>query len=1053
MRRLYLGDFQPALEAAFLAEMQGRRRADPLEPALVIVPSQLLKLHLRRLLADRDCPHLNLRFVTLVDLARELSEDRLRSEGLCGLSPAGFRALARDVAREADPASTFHEVRELTGFTAVLAATIRDVRDCFITADRLARAAANRKQRDFAALLLAYERRLSSARLADDAAQFQIALQSVPDHPLLATAGPLFVYGFYDFNSAQRRLLEAAIRRAGAVAFAPIGEGPAFAYAEPTLAFFEALGFERARAPDTAAGPQTALRGLRARLFSSKQAGAPLPCDGSVRILACPGEAQEAREVLCAVSELAAEMPLHEVGVVLRGKEGLSLFHETLESFHRAAELAPEQRPPVFCQGGRPLSESRSARSFVMFLRWVQGGFQGTDLFEWLQFSGHDPRAAALERLARRAGLPRSGDPSRWLVPLARLREEFERKPSSSPDHQAERLADLRALERCVLDLENLRERCRAAHSHAELNQHLSAAFRRLRKDPEEWLDLFAPLSQLDLLGLPADLETFIDAVETTLAQASESQGAFQQGLLLGSLLPVRGLPFRALVLPGLLDGRFPRKPSPDPILLDRERAELSRRLLKKGDVGLPLSGRAFDEDRLLFRLAVAAASDRLILTYPRLDAMSGNERIPSPLLFDAAESLAGRRLQLRELERLDVCEQVPIDLSDGDAGREPLELLEFDRVRLSRDLRSGSSTAVHCLMQVAPTTRSALESERARWQRLEFTPFDAVLSSEVARRLGQSAFAMSRRPISASRLQEYAGCPFRFFSQEVLGLREPDDADELEPISPAERGSLMHAVLEEFFRELIETNEPFPLRESRAEPLALRLEAVARGRFERFERDQPAAHPFLLEQERRRMLDDLRFVLEREIADGSDRRPALVEVRFGQAEGHPALELDLDGRRVLLSGTIDRVDLSADGGLATVIDYKTGEAFAWDGDLKGGRHIQLPVYALALERVIREASGTVVDRTEYDFVTRKGRGVRRGAPAEAVHAWSGDPEHGLMPVLGRIVAGIEGGRFLADPGDPDLCRYCEFKLACGLGAGLEERFERKSKHASEPPR
>ena len=1049
MRRLYRGDFQPTLEAALLCEVAARKSDDPLQCCLVIVPSQLLKIHLRRLLAERGCSHLNLHFLSLVDLARALAEEQLGRQELSNLSGSGRRLLAREVAREAGPGSYFHEVRELAGFAAVLAETIRDVRDCLIAAESLRKAATGKKQRDFAELLLAYERRLTRARLVDDAALIQIALEAVDTHPLLDAAGSLLVYGFYDFTSAQRCLLEAVIRRSGAVVFAPIGEGPAFVYGQPTLEFLRALDFQPASMPLEETGAGSSLCQLRTRLFFRPDAGGPLASDGSVQILACPGEAQEAREVVHTLKQLAGELPLCEVGVVRRGTDGLALLDETLESYCRAAELTPDQRPPVFRQGGRPLLENRSARSLLMFLKLIQGGLRRAALFEWLHFSGHEPRAVALERLARRAGILGGGDPELWLRPLKRLSIESDRRPSSTQEQAAERRQSLQSLEQLILDLAELTRQLHGARSHVELTQLVSTAYRRLRSEPEEWLELFEALSLLDRLEIPVDLDTFIDAVETTLSEASEPQGAFQQGLLLGSLLPVRGLPFRALILPGMQDGVFPRQPSPDPILLDHERSELGRKLLPAGDVGLPLTRRARDEDRMLFRLALAAASERLILTYPRVDALTGNECIPSPLLLWLAESLLGRRLQMQELERLDFVRQVPIDGlagAGGEAGREPLDLAEYDRVQLSRAAASGRAAAVHCLMHLQPTTQPALESELARWQRREFTAFDGVLSCRIARQVKQSA---AQGPFSASRLEEYAGCPFRFFSRVVLGLREPEEPDELIPMDAGERGSLMHSILEQFFRELLEANEPFPLQESRAESLLLQLDAAARVQFDAFEQRLSPAQSFLWSSEQRRVLDDLHFSVEREIAAGSDRRPALLEVRFGQGGEHPALELVIDDRRVALSGTIDRVDLSADGRLATVIDYKTGESFAWDGDLQGGRRIQLPVYALALEQVIRKHCGTIADQTEYFFVTRKGRGVR---PSAASQLWQGERESDLIPVLGRIVAGIEAGRFFADPSDAKLCKFCEFKLACGLGAGLEERFERKSQPSQDQP-
>src|SRR5204863_5996375 len=56
--------------------------------------------------------------------------------------------------------------------------------------------------------------------------------------------------------------------------------------------------------------------------------------------------------------------------------------------------------------------------------------------------------------------------------------------------------------------------------------------------------------------------------------------------------------------------------------------------------------------------------------------------------------------------------------------------------------------------------------------------------------------------PRSPTGLQQWARCPFSYFLDRVLGLRELDDPGDVETISPVDRGSLVHAILEQFFRQ-----------------------------------------------------------------------------------------------------------------------------------------------------------------------------------------------------------------------------------------------------------
>ena len=61
------------------------------------------------------------------------------------------------------------------------------------------------------------------------------------------------------------------------------------------------------------------------------------------------------------------------------------------------------------------------------------------------------------------------------------------------------------------------------------------------------------------------------------------------------------------------------------------------------------------------------------------------------------------------------------------------------------------------------------------------------------------------QHPRSATSLQRWATCPFRYFLGNVLEIDELEDPGEAETITAADRGTLVHAVLERYFRARIE--------------------------------------------------------------------------------------------------------------------------------------------------------------------------------------------------------------------------------------------------------
>jgi hypothetical protein len=105
---------------------------------------------------------------------------------------------------------------------------------------------------------------------------------------------------------------------------------------------------------------------------------------------------------------------------------------------------------------------------------------------------------------------------------------------------------------------------------------------------------------------------------------------------------------------------------------------------------------------------------------------------------------------------------------------------------------------------------------------------------------------------------------------------------------------------------------------------------------------------------------------------------------------------------------------------------------------LTGGRHLQLPLYALAVERVLKP--GFTVERAAYRFSAAKAKETA----LELDRAGLAAAYRELPALLSAMTAAMRGGLFLANPSDEKKCQYCEFRLACGRGAGLEARFERK---------
>jgi hypothetical protein len=178
---------------------------------------------------------------------------------------------------------------------------------------------------------------------------------------------------------------------------------------------------------------------------------------------------------------------------------------------------------------------------------------------------------------------------------------------------------------------------------------------------------------------------------------------------------------------------------------------------------------------------------------------------------------------------------------------------------------------------------------------------------------------------------------------------------------------------------------------------------------------------------ERARLLTDVAAALEAEAREEGDWIPSDFEVSFG-AEGAEVRYTLENGRSLAFQGRLDRLDRSADGTRARVVDYKGGRARGTGGRLAHGTALQLPIYRLAAEALSRaRGRETGVDEAQYYYLTRRGGRRRVRFTADDWARRRGDFDRAVETVL----TGIESGRFFQNP-SPETCRTCDYQPACG---------------------
>jgi hypothetical protein len=424
--------------------------------------------------------------------------------------------------------------------------------------------------------------------------------------------------------------------------------------------------------------------------------------------------------------------------------------------------------------------------------------------------------------------------------------------------------------------------------------------------------------------------------------------------------------------------------------------------------------------------LAALAAAPERILSYARGDQRQGREQRPARWLLDTLGALegSGRRLYSRDLPglaRIPGYRVLPSFTAAVQADGEPMSLADRDLRSLLRWSESDRLSA-SALVDVLPVLRMGLDARRQRRSHA-FGRFDG--------RIERSGIPSptSGGALSPTSLESFAACPRRYLMERVLRIEVGDRPEDVLSISPSDRGTLIHAVLERF----IATQLRLP-RADRIRPDVpwsaddhARIDGIADAVFGEFEDRGLVGHPRLWNLHGATIRRELHRFLEAD--DGYRRRgglvPERVELRFGPGHGAP-VELSLgQGRAVRFKGSIDRVDMTEDGSVS-LVDYKTGRKQNLDriaaDPLSGGQRLQLPLYALAA----RSALGGEEVRTAYWFVSDRGGFTLVEVPFDAALV------DRLTQVVTVLVDGIEAGLFAARPGPQSTnCHFCQFEVMC----------------------
>ena len=1012
------------LEREFVGAVRSARADDPAAAVLVVVGSHLQHIYLRRLLARSLNAVANVRFLTLMDLAAELAlpggTAAAAGAGAALPLPDGAHIpLLEQVIVEHHSRAGGDRAHALadTGMVHAVAATIRDLREGAIDPRLVASTSRRPWLRTLAAMARTYQAVLApftdaTARVAQAAAATAPQVAAAVQHAAPG-AQQILVYGIYDINALQLGMLEALSRALPTRFFLPWNtNGEAFAFAAETIG-------------------RLSERGLRLQILDT--ATAERRRQAARAVFSCADRQAETEETVRRVLEdLAGGVPAGEIAILHRMDP---IYDELICGVLDRAAV------PYYRSAGLPVRRAVVGRAALNLLQLLYAephrgtllellSLPGLDL-TWIETAADDavlrPRPARWEALSKELGLVKG-----W--------EEFESVLAFHLKHAARGDADERAVEsmaaarqmRAVVRcLAGAAEQVPAADrwtAHADNFLDLLRRFMPADADTPAWDALDHRIRALAVLdranhggAVAATAERFRQAAETAIRQAIVSGGYFQRsGVFVGNVMSARLVRFRRVYITGCAERTFPPVIRQDPLLLDAERAQINRRAAH--GCYLPLKGSRLDEERLLFELACQAASERLTLSYPRRGTSSTNVRLPSSFLLEEVGDLAGGFLSAETLERNagHWYQRMAARIGfDGDGVEGALRALDDSDLRW-HVLEQGGKGAVPAIEPIWPAIDAARAHQAARRTR-SFGTFDGIVPAELV-----AANGILDRDLTATALENFAVCPYRFFLSRVLRVRSRGEPEQTLEIAPLQRGNLVHAILDELVQQFLPGDQSWA---QFVDGAGAALREIMERRFA----ELPAGVtglPLSWNLIRDQVAEELTAYVDEERRRAAAPRPGGDEK--GRGGWQPvAAERVFEGvpiaaghRRLRFSGRIDRIDRS--GGAVRVIDYKTGTAARETAEgYREGRSLQLAVYLHAAAHLYR--SNLDAGRAELHYVSERAA-YRRLALAGAQLA--GDPR--FSEVLAAMAEAIASGAFFYQPGERRVhCRLCDYHDVC----------------------
>lgn len=385
---------------------------------------------------------------------------------------------------------------------------------------------------------------------------------------------------------------------------------------------------------------------------------------------------------------------------------------------------------------------------------------------------------------------------------------------------------------------------------------------------------------------------------------------------------------YKAVFLIGCTDGSFPANPESQGLFSDYE-----LQMLSENDLHINENPLEFVSLEIFMAYnCMVSASDKLFVCYPKLafsnasEESSGTVLKPSQIVTELKKAFPLLEPTLNT--SINPYEEMMVNKETA-----------FEAYSLSL---SDSSVDLSSLREIFANDPNYAPRLEAVENAVNHQPFE-IKSKESANAIFGSVLESS-----ASRIQTYYQCPFRYFCSYGLNINERLRAE----INPIERGNLIHKVLESFFKTYSAKTAYSVLTN---EDIKNFVDSTFKSYLDDYMggvADKTGAFQFQLEQIKEKTVKVIRYIAE-EITnsefDVEDTELDFPKDMLGYRYILP------DGHEICVRGKVDRVDSSVQNGekFIRIIDYKSktvSKGFSL-AQAYYGIDLQMLIYMIAITR------------------------------------------------------------------------------------------------------